>query len=599
MYSQNALKAFSKAEKLVAKNQDAKAIIEYKKAIKFDGAFYEAFNNLGNALFRMRRFKEAVDAFQNALKINPNLISTQSNLGNALSESGNYEQALKAYNKAISLNPNVASPYYERAVSLYKQQAFSDSLDDINYAIKLEPKNLSFIILKTKLLFTLEREPEALKLSESFISTNPNSSSIFHHANLLSKVNDFNSANAHYQEVIQLNPNFPEAYYNLATNQKKQGLLGESAKNFRLAIQLKPDYLEAHNNLANVYLELGRTDDSIQCFNKALLLDSNNPTANHGLSSAYLNKGNFEKAWPYYAYRDRTHVNPINLKPIPNKKQWNGTLKTGDSLLIHAEQGIGDEIFFSRFLVPLNTLASSQETQIHVTCDKRLLTLFQRSFPAITFQDKKIPTEDIFKYEVHIASLAQYFVKTIDDCHRYNKPFLKVDTSKTSKFRSELNSDRNTICGVSWVSAGNTALAHATRSIPLVNFTKILRSNEIMPLDLQYGDHEKEIAEFSDQTGIMIHQVSDVDNLNDIDDLFSLIAACDFVITTANSTTHFSGSIGVKNYQLTPRGAGDTWYWNQLDSDDTSLWYPSVHILRQTIAGNWEMPLISLRNFLS
>ena len=80
--------------------------------------------------------------------------------------------------------------------------------------------------------------------------------------------------------------------------------------------------------------------------------------------------------------------------------------------------------------------------------------------------------------------------------------------------------------------------------------------------------------------------IDDIDLFNDIDTLFSLVDACDFVLTTSNINTHIAGAIGKKTFLLAPFSRGRHWYWH--DNLKQSLWYPSVEIFTQSKAGDWS-----------
>jgi len=86
-----------------------------------------------------------------------------------------------------------------------------------------------------------------------------------------------------------------------------------------------------------------------------------------------------------------------------------------------------------------------------------------------------------------------------------------------------------------------------------------------------------------------IINLKDVDLFNDIDSLFSLVDACDFVVTSSNVTVHISGSLGKKTFLLVPHDKGKLWYWH--DKHSRSIWYPSVQIFNQLSNGDWKKSL--------
>ena len=103
-------------------------------------------------------------------------------------------------------------------------------------------------------------------------------------------------------------------------------------------------------------------------------------------------------------------------------------------------------------------------------------------------------------------------------------------------------------------------------------------------INLQYGDVDKEIREFEEQTGIKIIQCGSVDNREDLDGLAALIEACDLVVSTSNVTVHLAGALGKDGFVLLSYIHG---FWWLRDRED-SIWYPSLKIFRQKKFQDWN-----------
>ena len=109
---------------------------------------------------------------------------------------------------------------------------------------------------------------------------------------------------------------------------------------------------------------------------------------------------------------------------------------------------------------------------------------------------------------------------------------------------------------------------------------------EYIFVDLQYGDTSEERQEFFKNYGIKIFKVEEIDNLNDLESLTSLIECCDMVLTVSNTTAHYAGGIGKKTFLMLPRGKGNLWYWSK--NKDCSIWYESIKIFQQSAANEWS-----------
>ena len=116
-----------------------------------------------------------------------------------------------------------------------------------------------------------------------------------------------------------------------------------------------------------------------------------------------------------------------------------------------------------------------------------------------------------------------------------------------------------------------------------------------MLLNLQYGDVDNEIKEFTKSTGIEVLQCGSVDNREDLDGLAALIELCDLVVSTSNVTVHLAGALGKETWVLLPYVAN---FWWLLDRTD-SIWYPTLKLYRQKKFQDWGNVLFTVTTDLS
>ena len=176
----------------------------------------------------------------------------------------------------------------------------------------------------------------------------------------------FIDAECQIRSAIDAAPHKAIFHGNYGTVLAELGRAEEAIQSYRTALQLKPDYAEAHNNLGVALAGLGRAEQAIPSYRTALQLKPDYAEAHNNLSLTYLRQGRFAEGWPEYEYRP---VDPIQL-PVP---RWRaGT--PGDSMLLLAEQGLGDTLQFIRYA---KVLKQSYGCRVMVAVQPPLVTVLQ------------------------------------------------------------------------------------------------------------------------------------------------------------------------------------------------------------------------------
>jgi ADP-heptose:LPS heptosyltransferase len=245
------------------------------------------------------------------------------------------------------------------------------------------------------------------------------------------------------------------------------------------------------------------------------------------------------------------------------------------------EQGIGDEIMFSSIIPDLQ----AQCSKLIVQADKRLIPIFKRSFSEnIDFwPSNKVVPETEYDAHIPIGSLPLQFRQTTDSFKSISKGWLSACNAKVSSLRKKLLADGiETVIGISWHST-NPKIGARYKLISLTQLAEKLDKSTIKLVNLQYGEVNDELDKLSQETGIKVYQVPEIDNKNDLDGLASLIMACDKVVSISNVTIHLAGALGKEAHVLLAP-SGD-WRWGK--NPDRSHWYDSVHLHRQTKINDW------------
>jgi tetratricopeptide (TPR) repeat protein len=559
----NQIDSFHKLTSLYFSTQSYK--LAYENLVHFglkhpsmcDAVYYQ---ERSLALINLKEIDEALNDIEKSIKLNPNLSETYNNRGNIFNDLGKDENALNDFKKAIFLNPNSADAYCNLA-NLYKKLGkYSDALDCYNKSILLDPNNRNFF--KNRSIFYREKKQFNLALEDArkCLSLEESDDSYKLLSDVYTSMGDYSSAIKNISVAIKLNP-LKKSYYN------ERGLLFASKGMFAKA---KNDY----SKKMNINDELS----DIQKFNLGIL---------------DLTLGEFESGWKNYSSR-KMRNEFISMNFSSNKPHWNGQHASG-TVYIYNEQGIGDQILFSSLLPEV----LKTKNKIILSIDPRMVDIYRRSFNEIDVKEKEVMisgefiNQSLYDFHLAICDLGSLYRNHISDFDFQPISFLKSDINKKLFFSKEIRTKKKITCGISWFSKG---LVSEFKSMTLNDILPILSIDEIQFVNLQYGNVEEEINLLKENEKISIHCINNLDLFYDIEGLFSLVDACDFVITTSNVTAHIAGSLGKKTYLLSPYGNGKIWYW--VLHNGKNLWYPTIEIIEQKNPSNWKESIAELAKII-
>ena len=188
-----------------------------------------------------------------------------------------------------------------------------------------------------------------------------------------------------------------------------------------------------------------------------------------------------------------------------------------------------------------------------------------------------------------MGSLPRLFRNSEEDFNKTRQSYLKADMARVEKLRKELGLKGRKVIGISWKSFSPINVER--KSMDLAQFGNMFKGLDITLINLQYGEVDEEIREFTKRTGIEVLQSDSVDLREDLDGLAALIELCDLVVSTSNVTIHMAGALGKDSWVLLPFAASFWWLIERTDS----LWYPTVRLYRQKSLQDWSEVLKVIR----
>jgi tetratricopeptide (TPR) repeat protein len=191
-------------------------------------------------------------------------------------------------------------------------------------------------------------------------------------------------AEASFLEAIRLDAKNVDAQFNLGLVLRKLGRFRETMEAFSRAILLKPDFADAHRRLGAAYMDLGQIDLALTHLRRAVHVQHDYVDGHMSLGVLMLLLGNFTEGWPEYEWRlrkDSAVPGPQYTHPT-----WQGQDLGGRTILLRAEQGIGDTIHFVRYA----PLVAARGGKVILACQRELKRLLAR----LPYVDKTVGQHD-------------------------------------------------------------------------------------------------------------------------------------------------------------------------------------------------------------
>lgn len=527
------------------------AIQAYREAVRLDPSYADAHNNMG-ALFEKRtQYRDAVDSYRAALKARPDFVEALNNLGQLLRRAGEYKEAASLLARAIELGAKDGAAHRALGIALGR----------------------------------LDRTDEAIAALRKAIEIDPSDHEAFNHlGNRLKHKGLVQEAEDSYRAALRLKPDYVDAHNNLGNVFYRLGRLEEAETCYRTALRFKPDYADGHGNLGIVHMGMGRYDEAVTTLREALRLRPVYPEASSNLSQALLVMGAFREGWDRYEMRWKLPA----LPPRPFRQPWwRGESLIGATILLHAEQGVGDTLQFVRY-APL-VRARGARVLLEVPKETlRILAPLGRPGTGITLiaRGSRLP-----HFDVHCPLLS---VPGAMGCDLANIPapasYLQAEPDLAARWRERLGGGPALKVGLVW--AGNPQHANDhNRSFRPLAYKPLWSVPGVRFFSLQKQHREGDAADLA-QLGDLVDLAPE---LNDFADTAAALSALDLLISADTSVVHLAGALGRPVWTMVP--FSPDWRW-LLGREDTP-WYPSMRLFRQPRRRDWRSTLARVTSELA
>ncbi len=498
---------------------------------------------------RAGRFSQAEHVYRQILKARPDHVAARNNLGVALKSQGRLDDAIACYRRTIEIDPDYTDAHCNLGNALYEQERLDEAAAGFRRAIEIDP--------------------QCAKAHDSL-------------GGVLDKQGMPDEAIACFRRGLELHPDDADAHNNLGVKQMEQGRAEAAIAGYRRALEIDPDYADAHNNLGNALKSLGKLDEAMVRYRRAIELRPDYGDAHFNYALALLTAGDLARGWTEHEWRWKRTSVPTHERDFP-QPLWDGSRLDGRTILLHAEQGLGDTIHFIRYAA----MVADCGCHVAVECHPLVIRLLAgvSGIDELIRMGRELPPFDVHAPLLSLPMIIGTRLETIPG----DVGYIRADGRLVEAWRDRLSGFAGRKIGLCW--QGNPDFpGDRWRSIPLKYFAVLLDDPSSTFINLHKGAGEGQIGE----CGLTDRIVNYSPEVTSLVDTAAIMENLDLVITSDTSVAHLAGAIGRPVWTLLQ--FMPDWRW-LLERED-SPWYPTMRLFRQGTRGDWEGVLARVKRAL-
>ncbi len=527
----------------------------------------------GLALQQAGRLNPAIAAYSAAVRLAPDHADAFHNLGVALTAAGRPAEAIVAWDRATRLRPEQADSAVALGHALLNAGRPADAVLLLTRACQSHPTDARVLVLNGRALLALGQTGPAIGALFLALELTPDDAAI--HASLGSLLfdsGDVERAMVHSLEAFRLAPDHTHAV-TLSCVLISLGHYHEALALTGHALDLRPDWFEALVNRAIALEGLERFEDAVVAGQQAVAASPDSAVARHNLAVTRLSMGQLTaEAWDLYEWRLLLKGKPAWLS---TGMRWDGDDITGRTILLHAEQGLGDTLQFVRYAPQVAAFAGRVVLAVQPPLARLL-----RAVPGVdqvVAIGGPLPPFDVVCPLLSLPRLLGTTLDTIPPALPYADDHAPWDDAA-----------RGLRVGLIWT--GSTGFAdNRQRSLPLAELAGLAGIPGVQFYSLQR--HEAGLAALPAELGA----IDLMEGVQDFADTAARVAGLDLVVSVDTAVAHLAATMG-KPVWLLSRFRG-CWRWLHDRAD--SPWYPSMRIIRQARPNDWSDAIAQVREELS
>ena len=544
-----------------------------------DQAMHEAVG-----LHRAGRLREAEKVYARIVKAAPDYFDALHLFGSLKAQAGQMGEALRLITAALKINPRATDAWINLANVMHTLKRDADALDCLDKALAIKPDDLQALQNRGAALLTMNRPQDALASFEHVLQREPrNGEALLNRGGAKAALSRHEEALSDFNAALTLMPGHPNVLYNRGNALLHLGRPAEAMADFDRALIAMPTHARALNNRGRALQQLNRHAEALKNFDKTLEILKNDADAHLNKSLSLLTLGDLAQGFAQYEWRwKRTGM--TDTRRGYSRPLWLGEFPLGrKTILLHAEQGLGDTIQFARYAPLLARAGATVVLEVQPEL-KDLLTGVE-GIASCHARGEPLPA-----YDVHcpLGSLP-LALKTDATNIPATFPYLHASASRLDKWQPVIEALPGKRVAFAWAGQPNHA-NDRNRSIDLKTLEPLLTLDGISFVSIQRDLHGADAALLAQHANV----TAIGGDLADMADTAAVAAIVDLVIAVDTSVVHLAGALKRPTWVMLP--FAPDWRWTL--SEENSLWYPQSRLFRQPALGDWPSVIAHVRDAL-
>ncbi len=494
-------------------------------------------------------------------------------MGKRLHAAGRLAEAGQVYQQVLAAAPTHPEAMHMMGVLLLQSGQPDQAVEWIARAIGLRGADPEFHVHHAHALLALNRATEAVSACRAALRLKRGYAEA-HHAlgHALIDVGDYPGALKAYQDAARLKPDLPDLLNNLGTALHHANQLEEAARTLTRAHGREPRDPGILINLSTVVRDLGLFQQAEARLAAAARLVPDDPKLRYDHALLMLLLGRFESAWP--GWEERFRAGAV-LDHGFTRPRWHGEKLAGRTLLVHAEQGLGDTIQFCRFPFPAyGKVVFEVQPRIARLLATRRVVDNPGDKPVTVRAGDPLPPFDLVCPLMSLPSIYRTTEATIPA----HVPYLAAEPDAAIRWRARVG-DHGFRVGIVW--QGNPSRREDNgRSIRLEYYAPLAEVPGVRLISLQKDAGTEQLI-----PGLTVETLGD-----DFDsgpdgfiDTAAVMMHLDLVITSDTAVAHLAGALA-RPVWVALRAVPD---WRFMLERTDNPWYPTMRLFRQTTRDAW------------